>query len=63
MSYQTRVYFSEYKNKSYIVASERPLILLNCGFEDITFKNTFSGSLETYEKIQVKFICKIIEYL
>ena len=46
----------------YELASERPLILANCGFEDVIFRSTFSGSLESYDKVKAICVEKVMDY-
>lgn len=45
------------KRPLYELASERPLILANCGFEDVTFRNTFSGNMKAFEELRVSLFC------
>eukprot|EP00830_Metopus_es_P001912 TRINITY_DN11686_c0_g1_i1.p1 TRINITY_DN11686_c0_g1~~TRINITY_DN11686_c0_g1_i1.p1 ORF type:complete len:223 (+),score=31.41 TRINITY_DN11686_c0_g1_i1:192-860(+) len=46
----------------YELASERSLILSVCGFEDAIFTNSFTGSMETYDKVQAICTEKILDY-
>eukprot|EP00826_Nyctotherus_ovalis_P053096 TRINITY_DN6843_c0_g2_i5.p1 TRINITY_DN6843_c0_g2~~TRINITY_DN6843_c0_g2_i5.p1 ORF type:complete len:115 (-),score=26.37 TRINITY_DN6843_c0_g2_i5:39-383(-) len=44
------------------MASERALLLYRCAFEEAIFKGTFSGNLETYDKVQSICNDKVIDY-
>ena len=44
------------------MAGERSLVLYKCAFEDVVFKGTFSGNLETYDNIKKLCHEKVIDY-
>jgi len=44
------------------MASERGLLLYKCAFEEMIFKGTFSGNMETYDKVQSICNDKVIDY-